>query len=176
MSAKSITEAVAESDLFLNVSGSALLRPEYAKARRKVLIDTDPGWNHFVNYPKWDQNPGWQGALGYRAHDFFFTYAERIGKPGCLLPDLGLPWQPTRPLVVPEYWTPRPPGDMWTTVMTWDNFRRPIEYQGVQYGTKELEFVRIESLPSVTSVKLEVATGGNTAPRDRWRELGWQCH
>ena len=71
---------VTDADLFLNVSGGTLLREEYMPCSRKVLIDTDPGWNHFVNFPKWDANPGWQGSCGYRAHDFFFTYAERIGK------------------------------------------------------------------------------------------------
>jgi len=40
-------------------------------------------------FPKWDANPNWQGSHGFRAHDFF-TYAERIGKPDCVLPDFGL--------------------------------------------------------------------------------------
>ena len=42
---------IAEADIFLNVSGSAQLRPQYMASPRKVLIDTDPGWNHFRNYP-----------------------------------------------------------------------------------------------------------------------------
>jgi hypothetical protein len=173
LEAQAFREAVESCDLFLNVSGSALLRPEYAKAPRKVLIDTDPGWNQFVNYPKWDQNPGWLGTLGFRAHDYFFTYAERIGKPDCPLPDFGLAWQPTRPPVIPECWGPKPPADTWTTVMTWDNFRRPIEYGGVTYGTKEKEFVRIESLPGRVATKLEIAAGGDHAPRKLWQEQGW---
>ena len=61
---------VADADLLLNVSGGTLLRNEYMACPRKVLIDTDPGWNHFVNFPRWDANPGWQGSCGYRAHDF----------------------------------------------------------------------------------------------------------
>src|SRR5262245_9477342 len=32
-------DLVAASDVFVNVSGSALLRPPYLKARRKILID-----------------------------------------------------------------------------------------------------------------------------------------
>ena len=86
-------------DLFLNVSGGTLLRDEYMANRCKVLIDSDPGWNHFVNFPKWDASPGWQGTHGYRAHDHFFTYAERMGASDCSLPDMGLAWQPTRPPV-----------------------------------------------------------------------------
>jgi len=57
--------------------------------------------------------------------------------------------------------------------MTWDNFRQPIEYEGKVYGTKELEFAKIEDLPRSTKASLEVAAGGNQPPLDRWRGLGW---
>jgi hypothetical protein len=168
-----MAEIVAGADLFLNVSGGSLLREEYMPCKRKVLIDTDPGWNHFVNFPKWDRHPGWQGSRGYRAHDHFFTYAERIGQPDCALPGLGIPWQPTRPVVVPECWRPAPPGSRWTTVMTWNNFREPIEHDGMTYGSKEREFWRVEGIPSRVSASFEVAVGGSEIPRNRWRDLGW---
>jgi hypothetical protein len=171
---KALARAVAEADLFLNVSGGTLLRDEYMACRRKVLIDSDPGWNHFRNFPKWDANPGWQGAHGYRAHDYFFTYAERIGRPDCALPPLGLPWQPTRPPVVLECWPPEPPGQKWTTVMTWKNFSETIQHAGVTYGTKEMEFGKVQALPRrVPAASFEVATGGAAAPRAEWQALGW---
>src|ERR1043165_8321083 len=137
-----------EADLFLNVSGGTLLRDEYMPCKRKVLIESDPGWNHFRNFPKWDANPNWYGSHGYRAHDFFFTYAERIGKPDCVLPDMGLKWQPTRPPVVMDCWRAEPPNEKWTTVMTWKNFQETIQYQGKVYGTKEVEFGKVQSLPT----------------------------
>ncbi len=164
---------MAEADLFLNVSGSCLLREEYMSCRRKVLMDTDPGWNHFVNYPKWDNHPGWQGARSYRDHDMFLTYAENIGQRDCLLPDLGLDWKTTRPLVVMDRWQAEDPAEHWTTVMTWKNFKQSIEYQGRTYGTKEIEFERIKELPGLVPVKLEMAVGGNEAPRGQWQKLGW---
>lgn len=160
-------------DLFLNVSGGTLLRDEYLSCRRKVLIDSDPGWNHFRNFPRWDANPSWQGSHGFRAHDFFFTYAERIGKPDCNLPDFGLTWQPTRPPVVLDCWRSEPPGEKWTTVMTWKNFQETIQYQSATYGTKEMEFGKIERLPERTKARLELAVGGDTAPRAQWRQAGW---
>lgn len=163
----------AEADLFLNVSGGTLLRDEYMANRCKVLIDSDPGWNQFVNFPRWDANPGWQGTHGYRAHDHFFTYAERIGRPGCKLPDLGLKWKPTRPPVVMDCWKPEPPADTWTTVMTWNNFHRPVEFEGESYGTKEMEFPKVEALPGRVDTRLELAVGGSSPPIERWRELGW---
>jgi hypothetical protein len=159
--------------VFINVSGSALLRDAYMPAKRKVIIDSDPGYNHFVNYPKWDKNPGWQGTHGYRAHDHFFTYAEKIGQPDCVLPTLGLAWQPTRPVVCLDQWHARSDVRGYTTVMTWDNFRKPIEGGGVTYGTKEREFTKVESLPSHVGAKLELAVGGASPPIERWRGLGW---
>jgi hypothetical protein len=135
-----LQEYLSTADLFLNVSGGTLLRDEYIRCKRKILIDTDPGWNHFRNYPKWDQNPRWQGSHGYRAHDYFFTYAERLRRSQCNLPDFGLPWVPTRPPVVMDCWNSEAPGEAWTTIMTWKNFPETIVHEGVVYGTKEMEF------------------------------------
>ncbi len=165
--------AVADADLFLNISGGCLLREEYMSCSRKLLVDTDPGWNHFVNYPKWDASPGWQGTNGYRAHDAFFTYAERLGHAGCFLPTLGLTWHPTRAPVLADAWASEPPGTHWTTVMTWNNFRRPIVHEGLTFGTKELEFPKIEAIPIRTPGSFQVAVGGSDAPRDHWTSLGW---
>jgi hypothetical protein len=57
--------------------------------------------------------------------------------------------------------------------MTWNNFRKPVEHGGVVYGTKEREFISIETLPQLVPAQLEVAAGGNDAPREKWRGLGW---
>jgi hypothetical protein len=168
-----LRDVVSTADLLLNVSGSCLLRNDYLDSPRKVLIDTDPGYNHFVNYPRQEAERLWPGTESFRGHDHFFTYAERIGAADCPLPDFGLPWQPTRPPVMLDCWQPQSPGRTWTTVMTWDNFRRPIEHEGRSYGTKEREFGCIESLPTKATVPLEVAVGGASPPRDHWRALGW---
>jgi hypothetical protein len=164
----------ASADLLLNVSGGTLLRDAYMTNPCKVIIDSDPGWNHFVNFPKWDANPGWQGTHGYRAHDHYLTYAERIGANDCLLPTLGLPWQGTRPPVDLGCWENAPGGESWTTVMTWNNFRQPVEYDGKIFGTKEIEFPKIESVPSaIRTESFTLAVGGSEPPVRRWQDLGW---
>lgn len=173
ISSDELEDAVLTSDLFLNVSGGTLLRPQYLKASRKILIDTDPGWNHFRNYPRWDANPDWHGSAGFRAHDFFLTYAERIGKPECNLPNFGLAWHATRPPVVLDCWNAEAPNDTWTTIMTWNNFQETIEHEGVVYGTKEMEFHKVQSIPKRVNARLEVATGGAAVPRSEWQNLGW---
>lgn len=169
-----LREIVGSSDLLVNVSGGTLLRDEYMPCPHKVLIDSDPGWNHFVNFPKWDANPGWQQSHGYRAHDHFFTYAQCLGESDCRLPDMGIQWHPTQPPVVLDLWQSRPPSETWTTVMTWNNFRKPIEYQGEWFGSKEMEFPKVEQLPARVDPPLEMAVGGNGAPVERWRKMGWR--
>ncbi len=171
---RKLQHLIRAADVFVNVSGSALLRDEYMACPCKVLIDTDPGWNQFVNYPRWDAQPGWHGTHGYRAHDHFFTYAERLGCPDCLLPDMSLTWHPTRPPVATDRWQPRGPERAWTTVMTWNNFLKPVEYQGRVFGTKEMEFSKIEGLPQARPEgQFEIAKGGAEAPVARWQAAGW---
>jgi hypothetical protein len=172
VAADEIADAVATADLFVNVSGGCLLRDEYLACKRKVLVDTDPGWNHFVIFPRLDERTR-SGGRGFREHDHFFTYAERIGTPGCVLPSFGIDWHPTRPPVVCDRWAPEPPGARWTTVMSWDNYRKPVEHDGRSYGSKGPEFERIETLPGLVDVELEIATGGVRPPVERWRSLGW---
>lgn len=131
---------VASAELFLNVSGSALLREPYLACPRKVLVDTDPGWNHFVNYPAADARfaagEEQAGVSSWRQHDAFFTHAENLGAPDCLLPSLDIAWEPLRPPVLLNCWSQEPPGDIWTTVLTWNNFGRPIEYNGRSYARR----------------------------------------
>lgn len=170
----SMVDIVADADLFLNVSGLCLLRDEYLPSRRKVLIDTDPGWNQFVAYPRWDANAADGGLHSYRRHDAFFTYAVNMGEAGCHVPTLGIDWHPTRPPVLCDRWHGTGPGDAWTTVMTWDNYGKPVEHEGQVYGSKEPEFLRVERLPAEVDVPLEVAVGGIGAPIERWRDLGWR--
>lgn len=166
---------IAEADLFLNLSGATALRDEYLPSRCKVLLDTDPGWNHYMRWPLADRSPA-AGDHGWRAHDRFATYAERLGRPDCPLPDHGLEWHPTRPPVVLDSWggAPRPePGSAWTTVLTWSAAPLPITDGTVSYGTKEQELPRIEHLPQMVNTPLELAVGGSSPPVERWREQGW---
>ena len=185
MEADAFAQVAARADVMINVSGGSLLRDAYLACRRKILIDTDPGHNQFRNFPRQDAKPRWAGGHGYRSHDYFFTYAERIGREDCVLPDMGLVWHPTRPLVLADLWRPTPPGTVWTTVLTWKNSPEQITHDGVTYGTKEMEFERIETLPQVVPYRLEIAAGGTDRPEDevealtwyptkpRWERLGW---
>jgi hypothetical protein len=170
-----MAEVVADADLLLNVSGGCLLRDEYRRCRRKVFLDTDPGWNHFVILPRWDARPEADRSQGFRGHDHFFTYACRLGKPDCPLADFGLRWHPTLPPVCLDSWREEPPGEKWTTLMMWNNYQKPVIHQDLVYGSKEMEFGKIEAVPGRVGGPFEVAVYSpkDDVPRERWRGQGW---
>jgi len=172
ISPEELEELIASCDLFLNVSGAVLLREDYLRARNKVLIDTDPGWNHFHRFPQQQALRASRGQPGLEAHDHFFTYAERMGRPDCTLPTFGWDWHPTRPPVVLDEWAPEGTAERWTTVMMWEPYMQRIVHDGVTYGTKDVSFAKIATLPALTGAPLEVAVGGD-APRDEWAAQGW---
>jgi hypothetical protein len=59
--------------------------------------------------------------------------------------------------------------------MTWNNFRKPVEYKGQVFGTKEMEFAKIEPIPArQPAPRFQLATGGSGAPMENWRSIGWQ--
>jgi hypothetical protein len=47
--------------------------------------------------------------------------------------------------------------------MMWNTYGKPVEYDGVRYGSKEVEFDKIEGLPGRVSAPLEVAVNGDDA-------------
>ena len=170
-------DIVASSDILINVSGASILRDEYMACPRKAFIDTDPGWNHFVMFPYFDAHEKKTGRRSFRQHDFLFTYAERIGKSDCSLPELGAEWIPTRPPVVPDCWETEPPGERWTTVLSWANYSKgeadEVDRSVMPYGSKEVEFAKIDTLPSVVDVEFELALGGIDAPAWDLLKKGW---
>jgi hypothetical protein len=104
MSCEEIADVANDADVLISVSGATLLRDADQRCRRKVFIDTDPGWNHFRTFPQWDRKPPAERPLGFRSHDHFFTFAERIRESDCPLPGFGLKWHATRPPVLPDKW------------------------------------------------------------------------
>ena len=70
--------------------GSRLFGSDGARLGPLKLVDTDPVFtqvDHLQDAP--------QRAFA-QSHNAFFTFGECFGRPGCTMPDDGLPWQPTR--------------------------------------------------------------------------------
>jgi hypothetical protein len=144
--------------------------PEFAECPVRVYVDEDPG---FPQIRAAGGEAGWRAKLArYHVHA---TYGESIGGPGCLIPAADCQWLATRPPIVPDLWAnSRPPGKTWTTVMNWRSYAN-VTWRGEEYGQKDREFGRIESLPSRTAEALEVAVSAPEEVRARLRALGWRA-
>jgi hypothetical protein len=166
--AERITNICANADLVLNVSCANPLRPWLAEVPVRVLIDTDPVFTQVRNLT--------DPARMERAlrHNTFFSFAENIASGRSQVPDDGFPWQATRQPIVLSAWpvTPGPTDGKFTTVMQWDSY--PVrEYAGVSYGMKSKSFEPYLDLPQRTSAALELAVGGEAAPRALLRARNW---
>jgi hypothetical protein len=146
--------------------------PEFMECRKRIFIDLDPGFTQFAMLPAPSRSTLWYASpLDYH---FRFSYGTRIGKADCPIPTHGLQWLPTRPPIALELLPVQyaPGARYFTTVMSWSN-RKPIEYQGVQYGQKDVEFWRIADLPRRLGSKFEIALAGDNVPRAEITAAGW---
>jgi hypothetical protein len=144
---------------------------EFAECRRRIFIDTDPGFTQFGMSPDVRASLAFASPMDFHEH---YTYGSRIGQPDCPIPTHGIDWKPLRPPVhlelLPVRFTPDAP--CFTTVMSWSP-RKPLVYEGVEYGQKDVEFWRIAALPSRVGCCLEIALGGK-APYDAITAAGWR--
>jgi hypothetical protein len=134
----------AEADGLINLCGATRLREEHLACPVRIMIDTDPVYEQ-IKYAKSDL-----AARAYLdAHTHFFSYGENLGAADCPVPLSGIGWRPTRPPVVPSLWPE--PGDAprcFTTVATWQNKGKDIEFAGSRYlWSKHMNFLRFLDLP-----------------------------
>ena len=139
----------AEADALINLCGTTQLREEHLRCPVRIMIDTDPVYEQ-INYAKADP-----AARAYvDAHTHFFTYGANLGTPACAIPLSGVPWRPTRPPVDLELWPAAPAGNdrdapsCFTTVASWDNSGKNIEFKGTTYiWSKHTNFLSFIDLP-----------------------------
>jgi hypothetical protein len=155
-------------DLVLNLSGVNPLRDWLAGAPARALVDTDPA---FTQIRHLTDPAARERALGHTA---FLTFGENFGRPGCSIPDDGLPWVPTRQPVTLGAWevTPGPERGPFTTVMQWESYAAR-EHGGRRFGMKSDSFAEFLDLPSASAETFELALGTAKAPRDLLSARGW---
>ncbi len=178
MSRRAFDAVARTADLFINVSGVNFLPDALSPRCLKAFVDTDPGYNQIVlsQCPPWSENvERWRDEV--LAHDRHFTYGENIGAPDCKVPTGGLRWQKTRMPIVLDLWDAIPIQDSqtgeWSTVMTWNVFRGKLEYDGVEYHGKAVEFDKIVGLPRQVGLPFRLALGGSEAPTAQLATAGW---
>ncbi len=147
-------------DAFLNVTGAQELRPEHFQIPRRIYVESDPFASQ-IKVAKGDEKM----IHTLAQHDTLFTFGESVGSSECDVPVERFKWLPTRQPVVMDLWAGAPfGGDTYTTITTWHNKGKDLEYRGdTWYWTKDREFEKFLSLPAQRSVQLELAA---TVPPD----------
>lgn len=162
-------QVCASAELLLNLSGVNPLRPWTERTPARAFVDTDPAFTQIRHLT----DPRARALAA--AHNSFFTFAENVARPDCLVPPDGFPWKTTRQPVVLDAWpvTPGPRAGSWTTVMQWDSYRAR-EHGGRRYGMKSDSFAAFADLPGRAGPVFEIALGSESAPRAALREKGWR--
>ncbi|MFL6238980.1 MAG: hypothetical protein ACJ735_05740 [Actinomycetes bacterium] len=168
MTSAQIQGVLDSADLYIDmgVHGSWSERAERAACR--VLIDGEPGFTQM----KMVQRQG--SSLELPPFDCYFSTGRNIGTPSTSTPDAGKVWRPLFHPVVLELFpvVPTPRDAAITTVMNWRSYD-PLEYDGVVYGHKDVEFEKFIDLPRRCSRAVEIAVAGQHVPRETLTAHGW---
>jgi hypothetical protein len=162
---------VQDADVLVNVMGFLTDEQLLGAARRRVFLDTDPGFAQM-----WHAL-GLADVLG--GHDLHVTIGERIGEPDCEIPTCDLRWITTPQPVVLDAW-PRasaPPRRPFTSVASWRGAYGPVDFDGTRYGLRVHEFRRFARLPELTGRAFELALAIHAADAPDLallRDSGWR--
>ena len=141
--------------------GSWFWRDEYIRIPRKVFVDSDPAFTQLAIA----KAEPWYVSF-FERFDHLFTFGSNIGTERSPVPTGAFTWHKTwQPITLDDWRTALPPGDRFTSVMTWQ-----IESFTDVGGNKDQEFVRYIDLPSRTPQRFELAING---PQKLLREHGW---
>jgi len=146
-----------EADAFLNITGAQELREEHLQIPRRIYVETDPVASQIRV-----ANGHAEQTAALDAHDTYFSFGENFGAPDCRVPVVRYDWQPTRQPVMLDLWSNSldTTGAPYTTIATWRNDGKDIEYAGeTYYWSKHREFLKIIDLPRRRDVLFEIAAG-----------------
>jgi hypothetical protein len=158
-------------DLMLHVSAFHPLRDWLERIPVRVMIDTDPGFTQIRNLT----NPQFRARC--EVHTAFFSFGENFGKPSCSIPADGFSWQATRQPMSLTAWphTPGPRDGRYTTVMQWQSWHAPWEYEGLKLAMKAESFRQFIDLPARLGPIFEIGVRSRwTSPHAMLRQAGWQ--
>lgn len=159
-----------DAELLINVMGFLDDEQLLGAARRRVFLDTDPGFGQM-----WREL---ELADVFAGHEDHVTIGERIGLPDCEIPTCGLKWITTCQPVVLDQWpaAQAAPRGAFTTVASWRGAYGPIDYGGRRYGLRVHEFRKFADLPRESGAKFELAlhlAPEESADEELLRESGW---
>ena len=155
MSDSQLDRLYGEADALLNVTGAQELRDEHMAISRRIYVESDPFLTQVRAF-----NGDEATIQALHDHHVLFTFGENVGRTDCTVPTLGAAWLPTRQPVHLELWDNRLDGmgDAYTTITTWHNTSKDIDYLGERYfWTKDREFLRFADLPRHRDVTFELS-------------------
>lgn len=179
LSREQLAQVVKRADVVFNISTTLWLREEYQSIPVKVLIDSDPMYTQ-ADIPRYLAGQADEKAVKniehMKMHNRFFSFAEGLGSPDCIIPQGVFDWRPTRQPIVLDCWKTerKPASEAFTTVLSWQPKESGPEIDGVRYGGKNMEFAKFIDLPQKTAATLELALGQGRPPREMLMEKGWK--
>lgn len=153
MAERDLLDVLDAADVFVNVSLTTPMRPEYMQVPNRIGIDTDPVFTQ-VRIATGDEL---LSAVPHN-HTRLFTY----GRPP--LPAQAHEWLPTRQPIATRWWPAAPEPETaapLTSVTTWQAYP-PVVWDGVEYAAKDRSLMQFLDLPSRTPARLLLAMGAGT--------------
>lgn len=163
LSESQVSRLFERADALINLTGSTQLRDEHLRVPIRIYLETDPV------LPQIEVAQGRQFTIDLlSAHTHHFTYGENFGAPDCGVPLWRFNYRPTRQPIVLDWWTSAagppngslqpPPPCPFTTISSWRQSGRDIEWNGETYfWSKHLEFLKFIDLPCRIEQPLELA-------------------
>ncbi|MBD1847733.1 glycosyltransferase family 1 protein [Cyanobacteria bacterium FACHB-63] len=164
-------EACTQADLLI-VRGSpiTLWREEYLRPKRRIYIDSDPGFTQ-IRLMNADQ----ELVETLAQCDRVFTVGQCVGTEKCSVPIGGYEWLRLLPPVFLPSWTAVDDVNSsdFTTVMQWRSYAE-VTYCGHQYGNKDKEFPKFIHLPKLTKQSFLIALTGPHSVPEQLLDHDWQ--
>lgn len=153
-------------DLFVDMGTHGAWLPEAQECGLSVLVDGDPGQTQLTASLEGTRLP---------EYDHYYTVGRNLGTSRCPVPTLGRQWRPIYdPVVVGLFpCVQNKANASFTTMMVWQSYA-PVEFEGVKYGMKDIEFSKFIDLPRIANSPLEITLGGCNAPEDELMKAGWR--
>ncbi|MCC5651556.1 glycosyltransferase family 1 protein [Nostoc sp. XA013] len=158
MEVNEFLDICSQADLMI-VRGSPipLWRDEYEWPRRRIYIDSDPGFTQ-INIANGDA----ELVSTVERCDRLFTISQRLGCEDCLIPTVGKHWLKTVFPVFLSHWPYAEHGSAtdFSSIMQWRSYPE-VTYESVNYGNKDKEFPKFIDLPQLTNQQFCIALTGD---------------
>jgi hypothetical protein len=169
LSRKRVEMVLTSADVFVDMGTHGSWLAEAADAGLRVLVEAEPG------YTQMKMEKRLASGEKLPEYDYYYTIGRNIGTEASTAPTAGRAWRSVFNPIVLDLFPPQPVAidAPFTTVMNWQA-HEPIEFNGITYGQKDVEFVKFLNLPRLTALPLEVAVSGKSVPIKRLLEAGWR--